>query len=82
MGRFKYPLKANTFNQFKKRYLFFTTFFGIILVLLFFFRGYSLDLWQKLSFYNYYQILSILIIISYIIFTVFIYRLFKKNEFK
>ncbi len=79
MGKIKYPLKATNYNQFKKRYILFTTFFGAVLIVLFFIRGDSLDLWQKLPFHNYYQILSILLIIFYIIVSVFIYHLFKKN---
>jgi len=79
MEKIKYPLKANTFNQFKKRYILFTIFFGLILIILFFIRGYSLDLWQELPFYNLYQKLSLLIIIFYIIVTVFIYNMFKKS---
>ena len=79
MEKIKYPLKATNFNQFKKRYIFFTTFFGAVLIVLFFIRGDSLYLWQKLPFHNYYQILSILLIIFYIIVSVFIYHLYKKN---
>ncbi len=79
MGKIKYPLKATTFDQFKKRYTLFTTFFGVLLIILFFIRGNSFDLWQKLPFKNNYQILSILFITFYIIFSVVIYNMFKKN---
>ena len=79
MVKIKYPLKATTFNQFKRRYIIFTTSFGVILILLFFIRGYSLNLWQKIPFHNYYQILSVLILIFYFIVALFIYHLFKKN---
>ena len=76
MGEINYPLGAATFNQFKKRYSIFTTFFGVILLIIFFIRGNSLDVWQKLPFY---QVLSILLLIFYIIVAVFIYHIFKKN---
>jgi len=79
MIKIKYPLKAANFNQFKNRYTFFTTFFGLLLILLFFIRGNSFDLWKNLSFYNNYQTLSIIFFILYIIISVFIYTIFKKN---
>ena len=79
MAKIKYPLKAATFNQFKIRYLFFTTFFGMVFILLFFIRGNYFNLWQKLPFNNYYQILSIIFTIFYVIVSGFIYYIFKKN---
>jgi magnesium-transporting ATPase (P-type) len=79
MEKIKYPLKAATFDQFKKRYTLFTTFFGVLLIILFFIRRNIFDLWQELPFKNNYQILSILFIIFYIIFSVVIYNMFKKN---
>ena len=81
MEKIKYPLKAKTFNQFRQRYILFTTFFGIILIIVFFVRGYSLELWQNLPFHNSYQILSILLIIFYILIAVFIYQMFKNNYY-
>jgi len=79
MGKINYPLKAKTFNQFKKRYTIFTFFFGCLLVFLFTIRGHSFNLWEKLSFQNNYQLLSILLIIFYIFFTFYIYYIFKRN---
>ncbi len=79
MKKIKYPLKATTFNQFKQRYILFTIIIGVILITLFFIRGFYLDLWQKLPFNNNYQILSFLLIIFYLILSFYIYNIFKKN---
>lgn len=79
MKKIKYPLKANTFNQFKQRYILFTTIIGVILITLFFIRGFYLDLWQKLPFQNNYQILSFLLIMFYFLLSFYIYNIFKKN---
>jgi vacuolar-type H+-ATPase subunit I/STV1 len=79
MKNIKYPLKATTFNQFKQRYILFTTIIGVILITLFFIRGFYLDLWQKLPFQNNYQILSFLLIIFYFLLSLYIYNIFKKN---
>ena len=81
MGKIKYPLKATTFNQFKQRYILFTTFFGAVLIVLYFVRGYTFDLWKNFPFHNSYQILSILLIIFYVIVAVFIYQMFKNNYY-
>jgi len=79
MAKIKYPLKAKTFNQFKKRYIIFSFFFGCLIIILFFIRGNSFYLWQELNFQNIYQTLSVLLIIFYIIFSTVIYNIFRKN---
>lgn len=79
MKKIRYPLKATTFDQFKKRYMIFSFFFGFLLIVLFFIRGNSYNLWQKLPFQNNYQILSFLLIILYFIVSAYIYYIYKKN---
>jgi hypothetical protein len=68
---------ATTFDQFKKRYLIFTIFLGAIFFILFLIRGFVLDIWRDFQFY---QIISIIFIILYIIFSILIYNHFKKKK--
>jgi tryptophan-rich sensory protein len=79
MAKIKFPFKATTFRQFKKRYTIFSIFFGVLFIILFVIRGNILGLWQELPFKNNYQLLTILFIILYIVVSFYIYNIFKRN---